>query len=80
MAFVIPSPGRMPWISAYLDQPVVLYGHPGDLGNGYDLLAETASWLRGAGPTVWLALRDIGRTNALEQFDEPTGMLHLKVL
>ena len=67
-------------ISAYLGQPVVLYGHPQDLSDGYDLLERAASWLRSVSPTIWLALERIARTNVITHFDVPSATLHLKVL
>ena len=51
-------------ISAYLDQPIVWYGHHDDLADGYEVLAELADWLRGIGPTEWLPLAQVSRTNA----------------
>ena len=67
-------------ISAYLGQPVVLYGHPQDLADGYDLLGWAASWLRSVSPTTGLALEGIARTNVITHFDVPSATLHLKVL
>lgn len=58
-------------ISAYLGQPVVLYGHPEDLSDGYDLLARAASWLGSVSPTIWLGLGGIARTNVIAHFDAP---------
>ena len=76
--------GRFAWedalISGYLDQPVVLYGHPEDLSDGYDLLARAASWLRSVSPTTWLSLEGIARTNVVTHFDAPSATLHLKLL
>jgi hypothetical protein len=67
-------------ISAYLGQPVVLYGHPQDLSDGYNLLEVAASWLGSVSPTVWRALEWIARTNVVTHVDVPTATLHLKVL
>ncbi len=67
-------------ISAYLDQPVVLYGHPQDLSDGYDVLARAASWLRSVSPTIWLPLEGIARTNLVTHFDVASATLHLKLL
>jgi hypothetical protein len=51
-------------ISAYLDQPIVWYGHHDDLADGYEGLAELAHWLRTVGPTEWLPLARMARTSA----------------
>jgi hypothetical protein len=58
----------------------VLYGHPQDFSDGYDLLEQAASWLRSVSPTIWLALEDIARTNVMTHFDVPSATLHVNVL
>jgi hypothetical protein len=67
-------------MSAYLDQPLVVYGHAEDLAEGYDVLAEIAAWIREIGPTRWLSLVDVARTNLLGHFDARSGTFHLRLL
>jgi hypothetical protein len=67
-------------ISAYLDQPLVVYGHAEDLAQGYDVLGEIAAWIRQTGPTRWLSLADVARTNLLGHLDAESGTFHLRLL
>ena len=67
-------------MSAYLDQPLVVYGHAEDLAGGYDVLGEIAAWIRESGPTRWLSLADAARTNLLGHFDAESGTFHLRLL
>jgi len=77
-------PHRFAWtdalISAYLGQPVVFYGHPEDLSDGYDLLERAASWLRSTGSINWLALEGVARTNVITHFDQPSATLRVNVI
>ena len=57
-------------IAAWLDQPVVWYGHHEDLAGGYDVMREHADWLAGVDETRWMSLRDIARTNANVRVDD----------
>jgi hypothetical protein len=50
-------------VGAFLGQPVILYGHHGDLAPGYDVLARAAERVAGLGPVAWCSLRDIVRAN-----------------
>ncbi|MGH2939437.1 MAG: hypothetical protein ACRDPE_15120 [Solirubrobacterales bacterium] len=55
------SPAEMR-LRAYLDQPVVLYGHHDDLAPGLDLLAETQDEIAAIAPaTAWRSLASISR-------------------
>jgi hypothetical protein len=51
--------------AAYLDQPVVWFGHHEDLADGYDILADLAHFLRSLGNPEWMSLEEIGRTNTV---------------
>lgn len=47
-------------LRAYLDQPLILYGHHGDLADGLDVLAERAAEVNRIGGSVrWGSLGDI---------------------
>lgn len=46
-------------LRAYLDQPLILYGHHDDLGDGYDLLAERATAVNRLGDVRWGSLQAI---------------------
>ena len=47
---------------AFLDQPLVVYGHHEDLAGGPAVLAETATFIRKLGPVKWLSLEQIARS------------------
>lgn len=51
-------------LRAYLDQPLVLYGHHDDLADGLDLLASTADTVNRLGAIRWTSLREIALSNA----------------
>jgi hypothetical protein len=51
-------------IRAYLDQPLVLYGHHDDLAGGLDLLAATAQTVNSLGAVRWTSLGEIATSNA----------------
>ena len=50
-------------LRAYLDHPLVLYGHHEDLEDGLDLLADAAALVNGLAPTKWCSAEEIARTN-----------------
>jgi len=50
-------------LRAYLDQPVVLYGHHEDLAAGLDLLAEQAAAVNRLGEVRWSSLGEIAGSN-----------------
>ena len=50
-------------LDLYLDQPAILYGHHQDLRNGYELIADTASWLNTFEGLEWASLGSLARTN-----------------
>lgn len=66
-------------ICAYLDQPIVWYGHHDDLADGYDVLAALADRLRGIGPTEWLPLAQVSRTNARIAVDHAAGDVRIRM-
>ncbi len=46
-------------LRAFLNQPVVLYGHVSDLADGLDRLAEAADLVNSIAPTEWCSLADL---------------------
>lgn len=48
-------------LRAFLGQPIVLYGHHGDLHEGLDLLADAATFVNGLGPVRWGPLDALAR-------------------
>jgi hypothetical protein len=51
-------------LRAFLDQPLVLYGHHGDMAGGIDRLAELASLVHDLGDVTWTSPAQIAATNA----------------
>ena len=52
-------------LRAFLDQPLVLYGHHRDVADGLEGLAAKAAYVAGFGDVKWMSLRDISRSNYL---------------
>lgn len=50
-------------LRAYLDQPLVLYGHHDDLADGLDLLAERSAAVNRLGEVRWGSLGDLAAAN-----------------
>ena len=50
-------------LRAFLDQPLVLYGHSEDLADGYEVLAEAAGDVNALGDVEWVSPRAIAQTN-----------------
>jgi hypothetical protein len=50
-------------LRAYLDQPLILYGHHDDLRGGLDLLAERAAEIESLGEIHWASMGEIAGTN-----------------
>jgi len=50
-------------LRAYLDQPVILYGHHEDLADGLDLLAQQAAAVNRLGDAHWSSLGEIAGSN-----------------
>ena len=60
-------------LRAFLDQPLVLYGHSEDLADGYEVLAEAAGDVNALGDVEWVSPQTIARTNyALREQGETT--------
>jgi hypothetical protein len=65
-------------LRAYLDQPLVLYGHHEDVAGGLDVLAEAAELVNGLGSVRWCSAEDIARSNFLTRRSDE--MLHVRPL
>jgi hypothetical protein len=50
-------------LRAFLDQPLVLYGHHRDVAAGLDVLAAAHDYVAGFGSVAWTSLRAISRSN-----------------
>jgi hypothetical protein len=50
-------------LRAFLDQPLILYGHHEDVANGLEPLERIASLVNSLGPTSWCSTERIARTN-----------------
>jgi hypothetical protein len=50
-------------LGAYLNEPLVFYGHHVDLRRGFDLLADRARLINGLGPVRWSSLAGIAESN-----------------
>jgi hypothetical protein len=50
-------------LRAFLRQPLVIYGHHGDLAGGLDRLAEVAGFVNRMGDVRWMPMADIALTN-----------------
>ena len=50
-------------LRAYMDQPIVLYGHHDDLSGGLDLLAETAARVNRLGDVRWMGPEELALGN-----------------
>lgn len=51
-------------LRAFLRQPLVIYGHHGDLADGLDRLASVAAFVNAMGDVRWMPMADIALTNA----------------
>lgn len=60
--FRIKDRGDLP-LRAFLDQPLVLYGHSEDLADGYEVLADAAEDVNALGGVEWASPRSIAQTN-----------------
>ena len=56
-------------VRAYLDQPLVFYGHHEDLAEGLDVLAELATSVNGLGEVRWTSLGEIATSNWAARLD-----------
>ena len=56
-------------LRAYLDQPLILYGHHDDLRDGLDLLAERTLEIESLGKTRWASMGEIAASNFSSRAD-----------
>jgi hypothetical protein len=63
-------------LRAYLDQPLVLYGHHEDVAGGLDLLAEVADRVNRLGPVEWVSLGEIAAGNGATRSQD--GVLQVR--
>jgi hypothetical protein len=56
-------------LRAYLDQPLILYGHHDDLSDGLDVLAERSTAVNRLGPVRWGSLRSLAAANVRWRLD-----------
>ncbi len=54
-------------LRAFLDQPLIMYGHHNDLSEGPDRLANVAKEIDRLGDVRWKSLGEIARTNYLQR-------------
>ena len=64
-------------LDAFLDKPVLLYGHHSDVADGYDVLAETANWLKSLGSVRWRPLTSLVESTVLTK-TESSGSLRVR--
>jgi hypothetical protein len=63
-------------LRAFLDQPLVVYGHHNDLAAGLGPLAETAAAINSLGPVEWCSLGEIAAGNASTRLED--GVLRVR--
>jgi hypothetical protein len=63
-------------LRAFLDQPLVVYGHHGDLAGGLDPLAEAAAAINRLGDVEWASLGRIAAGNAATRVEK--GVLRVR--
>ena len=56
-------------LRAYVDQPIVLYGHHQDVADGLDVLAAAAARVNRMGPVEWMGPEAIALSNAALKWD-----------
>jgi hypothetical protein len=64
-------------LRAYLDQPLIVYGHHGDLADGLRTLQDNAELINGIGDVKWGRLDEIARSNYASRRDN--GRLELRM-
>jgi hypothetical protein len=62
-------------LRAFLDHPLVIYGHHQDLRDGLDRLAEVAAMVNRLGDVRWMAMADIAHTNRALRLDGTRAMV-----
>jgi hypothetical protein len=63
-------------LRAFLDQPLVVYGHHNDLAGGLGPLADTAAAINDLGPVEWCSLGEIAAGNASTRLED--GVLRIR--
>ena len=63
-------------LRAFLDKPLLLYGHHSDLGSNLDLLEEAAAKVNSVGDVTWLSVDKIVETNFASRVED--GVLWLR--
>ena len=56
-------------LRAYLDQPLILYGHHDDLADGLDLLAERSAAVNRLGSVHWSSLEGLASANVRQRLE-----------
>lgn len=54
-------------LRAFLDHPLIVYGHHEDLADGLDALAETAAIINRLGDVSWMSIGGIATTNSQQR-------------
>jgi hypothetical protein len=62
-------------LRAYVDQPIVLYGHHEDVAQGLDVLADAVARVERLGAVRWSSLTEIARSNVSVRRDGDTTSL-----
>jgi hypothetical protein len=55
--------------AAYLDHPLIVYGHHGDLADGVEVLDHVARRIDSLGPVRWSSPSEIARSNYLSRIE-----------
>jgi hypothetical protein len=64
-------------LCAFLNLPLILFGHHWDLSNGLDALDALATEINSLGQVEWMSLGDICRTNFAQRLEGSTKQLEL---
>jgi hypothetical protein len=56
-------------LRAYLDQPLILYGHHDDLADGLDVLAERSAAVNRLGPVRWGSMGELAAANVSHRLE-----------
>ena len=64
-------------LNVYLDQPAIFYGHHADVADGYEVLADVASWSSTFDDVSWRSLDAISSSNKVSRMDGTT--LHVRL-
>jgi len=63
-------------LAAYLDQPIIPYGHHQDVSGGLGLLDDLADFINSLGDVRWMDMRGVARANFQTRCQN--GVLHLR--